>query len=265
MNKYPILILIPHGGYRVPEELAEHTVAGELELLMSADTCANDLFCADELCAAVVNTHISRLFTDVDRAPLDLQPNTSDGVIKRQSSFGKDIFPEGTFPDDIALAALLRRYYFPFHDTARKIITSGEVSLILECHTVSAIGPRNAADRNQPRPIFSVQNRVERSGTIVQTAPQETANELVTAFRKLFAGESAANENPFLLSETPAEGELMRRHAGAAPYLRLNLSRGLFLNDRHFNYDFGKIDQIRIGELRKKTHQALERFAGKVF
>ena len=60
-------------------------------------------------------------------------------------------------------------------------------------------------------------------------------------------------------------GELMRKLSGSAPYLRISLSRGLFLNERHFNYDFGRIDPIRIGELRKKTHQAIERFAGKVF
>ena len=263
--KYPILILIPHGGYRVPEELQDHAIADELELLLSADTCANDIFCADEICAAVVNTHISRLFVDVDRAPLDLQEASTDGVIKRRSVLGKEIFPEGVFPDDIALAALLRRYYFPFHDTARKIITSGEVSLILDCHTVAAIGQRNAPDANRPRPVLSVQNRVERDGSVVRTADDGIAEELAASFRKLFAGETAASDDPFVLSETPAEGELMRQLSGSAPYLRVNLSRGLFLNNLHFNYDFGKIDQIRIGEVRKKTHQAIERFAGKVF
>ena len=142
---------------------------------------------------------------------------------------------------------------------------SGEVSLVLDCHTVAAIGPRNAADMNRPRPILSVQNRVERDGAVVKTAEDDIARELVASFRKLFAGESAASDDPFVLSETPAEGELMRKLSGSVPYLRINLSRGLFLNDRHFNYDFGKIDQIRIGEIRKKTHQAIERFAGKVF
>lgn len=265
MKKYPILILIPHGGLRVPEELAEHAVADDFELLMSADTCANDLFCADELCAAVVNTHISRLFVDVDRAALDIRPGGADGVIKHRNVFGKQIFPEGTFPDDLALAAMLRRYYFPFHDTARKVITSGEVSLVLECHTVAAIGPAHAPDRNRPRPIFSVSNRVESDGQIVKTADDALAGEIAAAFRKSFAGESAATENPFVTSESPGTGELMRKLSGSAPYLRISLSRGLFLNERHFNYDFGRIDPIRIGELRKKTHQAIERFAGKVF
>lgn len=265
MKKYPVLIVIPHGGYRVPEELSGHALAGDLELLMSADTAANDLFCADEIFSAVLNTYISRLFIDVDRAPLEIQQTASDGVIKRRTIFGKEIYPPGTFPDDLALAALLRRYYFPFHDTLRKIMTSGEVSLVVECHTVHAVGPAGAPDRNRPRPILSVQNRIERDGQIIETAPDATARELVASFRKLFSGETSATDAPFILNETPVQGELMRRHSGTVPYLRLNLSRGLFLNDAHFNYDFGKIDQIRIGELRKKTHQALERFAGKVF
>jgi formiminoglutamase len=265
MKKYPILIVIPHGGYKVPEEFAEHAIAGDLELLLSADTCANELFCADEFCAAVLNTHISRLFIDVDRAPLDLPPRKFDGVIKKETIFGKDIFPPDTFPDDLALAALLRRYYFPFHDTMRKIATSGEVSLIIECHTVHAVGPRNSIDRNRPRPIVSIQNKTEKDGSIIETAPESLARELAASFKKSFSSEESATENPFVVYESPAQGELMRRHSGAAPYLRLNLSRGLFLNDAHFNYDYGKIDQIRIGELRTKTHQALSRFAGKVF
>ena len=265
MKKIPVLIVIPHGGYRVPEELAEFAAVEDSDILLSADTCANDLFCADDLCAAVLNTHISRLFVDVDRAPLDIPPKTPDGVIKTETVFGREIFPEGVFPDEIALTGLLKRYYFPFHSTLKKIRTSGDIQLILECHTVHAVGPKHAYDKNRPRPVISLQNTIEKDGKIIETAPLETVQEILAAFKKSLSGEEAADSGSFRISDIPSQGYLMQKHSGTIPYVRLNLSRGLFLNESYFNYDYGKIDQIRIDELRKKIKTAITRFGGKVF
>ena len=43
-KKLPILIITPHGGYRVPEELSGYEGVNEFDLFMHADTCANELF-----------------------------------------------------------------------------------------------------------------------------------------------------------------------------------------------------------------------------
>ncbi|MGL4369780.1 MAG: hypothetical protein ACRCUT_08940, partial [Spirochaetota bacterium] len=174
-------------------------------------------------------------------------------------------YPEGTFPDEIAITGLLKRYYFPFHDTLRKATTSGQISLILECHTVNAVGPRGAADENRPRPVISLQNTIEKEGRILETAPMPLVKELLAAMKKAFSGEEISEGDPVRISEIPAQGYMMNRHAGTAPYIRLNISRGLFLNDSYFNYDYGKIDQIRVGEIRSKFKNGITRFGGRVF
>ena len=233
MSKFPVLIVIPHGGYRIPDELSSYVDAEDADLLLSADTCANDLFCADDQCTAVLNTHISRLFIDVDLPPLDIPPKSPDGVIKMETLFGKEIFSSGVFPDEIALTGLLKRYYFPFHDTLRKISTSGNIKLIIECHTVHAVGPRWASDRNRPRPAVSIQHTIEKDGKVYETAPEETAKTILGAFKKSLSGDEAADPESFILSDIPSPGYLMRKHAGTIPYIRINLSRGLFLNDSY--------------------------------
>jgi N-formylglutamate deformylase len=263
MVKFPILIIIPHGGYRVPEEFVEHSTLNETDLMLSADTCANEIF-SIENCAAVLNTHISRLFIDLDRPPAELPPRALDGVMKTESFLGNPLFSDGKYPDSIALANILRRYYFPFSETLSRIITSGEVIAAIECHTVSAVGIARATDRDRPRPVVSVQYLTEKNDHTVETAPRETAELFLTQFRKIFAGEDCAADSPFILSETPVKGHLMREYSGSIPYLRINLSRGLFLDDAHFNYHYGKVDQIRIADLKRKFTECIERGAAKI-
>jgi N-formylglutamate deformylase len=263
MTKLPILIVIPHGGYKVPEEFAEHTEIEEADLLLSADTGANELFSSDTY-AAILNTHISRLFIDLDRSPMELPPRASDGVMKPAGFFGGDLFSEGQQPDNIALANVLRRYYFPFHDALRKIISSSEVRFVLECHTVAAVGGYYAADRDRPRPIVSIQNLVQKGERTIEGAAVSAAEHFLSQFRKCFSGEDCVSEKPFIISDKPVHGHIAREYAGTIPWLRINLSRGLFLNDNHFNFDYGKIDQIRIGDLRRKVEDAVVRGLSKI-
>jgi N-formylglutamate deformylase len=263
MAKLPILIIIPHGGYRVPEEFVEHSALNETDLMLSADTCANEIFSVDN-CAAVLNTHISRLFIDLDRSPAELPPRAFNGVMKTESFFGKPLFSDEKYPDSIAFANILRRYYFPFGETLSKIISSGEVTMAIECHTVSAVGIARDTDRDRPRPVVSVQYLTEKNDRTVETATRETAEILLTQFKKLFAGEDCAADKPFVLSDIPAKGHLMREHSGSIPYLRVNISRGLFLDDAHFNYHYGKVDQIRITDLKRKFTECIERGAAKI-
>lgn len=263
MTKLPILIVIPHGGYKIPEEFTDHAEVDESDLLLSADTGANEIFSSDSY-AAVLNTHISRLFIDLDRSPLELPPRARDGVMKTNGFFGGDLFPDGQLPDNIALANVLRRYYFPFHDAMKKIIPSGEVRLVLECHTVAAVGGPRSPDRDRPRPIVSIQRLIRKGERTVEGASASVAELFLSQFKKCFSSEDAATDKPFVVTDRTVNGYIAREHSGTIPWLRINLSRGLFLNDNHFNFDYGKIDQIRIGDLRRRTEEAISKGLAKL-
>lgn len=261
MSKFPILILVPHGGYRIPEEIAGLVDIDESDCFLSADTGANEIFSLDT--AAVLTSHVSRLFVDIDRSPYDLPPRSENGVIKIRSALGASLYGEDFAPNAIAIANLVRRYHHPFTDAAEKIVSSGEVKLILECHTVSAIGGRYAADRDIVRPIVSIQHITERSDGSASAHNNHFASALLAACKKFFPSNDSLAAHPFELIDKPIRGYLSRLLSAKVPYLRLNLSRGLFMGSEYFSAEYSKIDSHRIDWVRTRMNDALERFAAK--
>jgi N-formylglutamate deformylase len=264
MTRYPVLIIIPHGGYRIPEEFTDCTSITELDIIMSADAGANELFDSPHA-AAAIQCSTSRLFTDIDRDPTSFPPKNDNGVIKKQTFLGDDIFAEGLFPDYIAITGILKRYYFPTHETIRKIIDTGEIKLILECHTVAAVGPRWADDRDTPRPLVSIQNICEIHDENIESCSESMASAMLAAFKKNLSAEPHALHDPFILSKKPINGTLSGEFCRNIPYMRINLSRSLFLTDEYFNYEFAKFDNLRMAHLKSKIDDAFLRFFSKVF
>lgn len=261
----PILILIPHGGCQVPEELAGYEAVSRFDLFLQSDTCANELFSFGDRVAGTVDAAVSRLFTDLDR-PLTALPPDQDGVIKKSTFLGKPVFRDGLFPDDIAIANVLRRYWSPFHDAVRKIIDTGGIRLILECHTIMAVGPKFSRDPGKPRPIARLEHMIPSDGGAAITCAPALALGLIDSLKKSLSGEEETIAEKITVSREPSGGFILSRYGGeAVPMIRLSLSRALFLNDRYFNIDFLKVDELRIRHLRELVWEAVERFFSRSF
>jgi formiminoglutamase len=264
--KLPILVIIPHGGISVPEEFAGNEALTKFDLFFESDTCANELFSFEDRVAAKIDTGISRLFVDLDREPLMLPPRSADGVIKKETLTGKPVFIENAFPDEIAIANVLKRYYYTFHATLEKILKTGGIKLIIECHTMMAVGPENASDPGKPRPLMTVTTVTRRDGSVRKTLPDELARGLTDCMRKSFAAEDTTAAGRLAVNRPAFHGHILDRYGGrGVPMARLSLSRALFLNDRYFFYDDLRIDELRILELRKKLWAGIERFFRKYF
>jgi N-formylglutamate deformylase len=263
MPKFPVLILVPHGGYRIPEELEEVVSLDTNDLLLSADTGANDIFLFES--CAILNTHISRLFVDLDRAPLDINIRASDGVMKTRTFLGYNVFENEMFPDHIAIANILKRHHAPFYDAVHKILSTGEIKLVIECHTVAAVGPRLARDKDIPRPLISVSRFRETTEGGGECCPLSVAEAVISNLARSFSAEDHALDDPYKILETPIKGNLAKTFADRNPWLRLNLSRALFINDSYFSYEFAKIDNIRLASIRARLEEGLSRAFGKVF
>lgn len=260
--KLPILFIIPHGGTQAPEELSWNEELDDFDLFFESDACANELFSFGEQGMAVMDTQVSRLYVDLDRPPYSLPPRTDDGVVKKETPTGKRIYPGKSYPDEIAIANILKRYYLPYHRTIEKIIASGEPRLIIECHTMMAVGPRNSHDPDAPRPLVTVSTKARRGGGAeFKTCPDELARELLRGMEKALADEDATVAERFLLNNPAFEGHILPAYGGGKiPMLRLSISRSLFLNDRYFNYSRMKVDALRLQTLRKKIWGGIERF-----
>jgi formiminoglutamase len=266
MKKIPVLIIIPHGGTKIPEELSGYERLNDFDLLHESDACANEIFSFRDGASALVDTYLSRLFVDMDRDPLVLPAADGDGVLKKKTSQGTPVFDEGMFPDEIAIAALVRRYYVPFHDTVARVLGTGDIRLVLDCHTMMAVGPPGARDAGKPRPLVSVQNTVETGKGIAATAPDELALGLLEALGKEFEKETATVARRFAHNDPHFCGSIMKRHGlGKVPLLRVSLSRALFFNDRYFSYEYLKVDPLRTGEINDRVWKALGRFYSRQF
>ncbi len=254
--------MIPHGGYSIPEELAEYAGIDEFSLFMESDSCANELFDFRDGVAGLLDTGISRLFIDLNRPYQAVPPKSHDGVIRKTTERGKELFTGGSFPDEIAIAGLLKRYYFPFHDRISSGIKSGKIGLILECHTVAPVGPDSAGDAGMPRPVASVENIIESGGSAMETCRRDMAAGLLSAVEDSLHGEDDGTGRRFAIKEA-LKGLHMRKYGhGAVPLVRLNISRSLFLNEKYFSYDYLRVDGIRIRRLRAMIWKAIERFSG---
>jgi N-formylglutamate deformylase len=261
--KLPILIIIPHGGRMIPDELSGHEQIDEFGIFIESDAYANDLFnFPDASFTASIN--ISRLFIDLDRPTTMLPPQFPDGVIKKESQGGRKIFKDKIFPDEIAIANILKRYYSPFHRSVREAVSSGKIKLIIECHTMMPVGPRQAKDAGQPRPLINVENTLKTSIRTSRTCPSETLENFLSCFKKYFNNEDCTVSEKFSLNNPLNEGYILETYGQTKiPMIRFSISTSLYLNDEYFDYDTLTVDKLRIKELNERIWSGIEKYASK--
>ncbi|MBN2040613.1 MAG: N-formylglutamate amidohydrolase [Spirochaetes bacterium] len=264
-HKLPILVIIPHGGRQIPDELSGYEQIDEFGIFIESDVYANELFNFDTA-VFIVNSFISRLFIDCDRPPVMTSPYPEDGVIKQQSISGRKIFKDTIFPDEIAIKNILNRYYHSFHQRIEKIISDEQIKLILECHTMMPVGPRFASDSGRPRPLINIENINKNGSGKQKTCSDELADFLLSSFKKYFNNEEFTVSEKFSLNKPAFSGYIMEQYGKLKiPMLRLSVSSSLYLNDKYFNYDYLTVDNNRIVELRNKILAGIEKYSAKYF
>lgn len=259
------MVIIPHGGCKVPDEFSGYEAVTKFDLFIQSDSCANELFSFGDRVAGTVDTDISRLFVDLDRLYSAVLPG-QDGVVKKSTLYGKPVFRDDLYPDEIAISNVVRRYWVPFHDAVGKILDSGGIKLILECHTMMAVGPAVSRDPGKPRPLILLEHRVENKGGFVETCKPGLAAGLMEQMEKTFSGIEETIAEKFVISADPSPGFIHGQYGkGPVPMIRLSLSRALFLTDAYFNIDFLRVDELRLRELHGLLWTAIEKFYYKNF
>jgi len=250
---------------QVPDELSGYEAVSEFDLFIQSDTCANDLFYFNSNVADTIKTDISRLFIDVDK-PYTALPSDGGGVVKKTTLYGKPVYHEDMFPDEIAIANMLRRYYFPFHDSIKNTINAGAIELILECHTMMAVGPKLSSDPGKPRPLVQLEHMIPLNDTVVNTCEETLACSLLEYFEKSFYKEDGTIAQRYAIKRGASDGFILNSFGkGRIPIIRISISRALFLNDTYFNSDYLRVDELRIQQLKKLIWSAVEKFFIKNF
>ncbi len=266
MERLPFLVIIPHAGLDVPEELYGYENVSPLNIFFDSDAGAETIFSMGELMLGTVSSPVSKLFVDVDREYKDLYPATSDGVVKSVTSMNRSVFREGCYPDEIAVSNILKRYYFPFHDTVRNSLKEKKFSAIIECHTHMPVGPSGSHDRGMPRPLIITGYRADGKSATKQTAPEEMAVELASTVSKNLSREGETVTEISKVYEHGCGDYIMRNYSlSQLPVLYLSISRSLFLNERYFDLERIRIDPQRLKKIRNLTLTSLEKFYSRCF
>jgi formiminoglutamase len=260
-EKLPFLLIIPHGGLDIPEELDLLENVSPINIFFESDAGANSIFSIEDSVYKTIKTDISKLFVDVDRDYKQLSPITFDGVIKSKTSMNLGVFQDDCYPDEIAISNILSRYYKPFHDSIKTAMKDFSFKAIIECHTHSAVGPINAQDSGKPRPLVITGHTVETDSGNKQTAPEEMAFELANIVSKNLSKEGDTVSDIFRVSDHYSSGFIAKNYAQyGLPLLALSISRSLFLNEPFFDLERMKIDDNRLQVISSLIISSLEKF-----
>ena len=209
--KFPILLSVPHAGWKIPPEVQDICILSEKDIIEDGDVGAAEIYYPlEEKVKAFLTTEIGRAIVDLNRAENDFW---KDGVIKTHTCWDVPVY--NSFPSEAVIEALLEKYYRPYH----RQLTGGaqEMLLGIDCHTMAAKGPPVGPDPGKVRPRLCLSNA---DGT----CPQRWMEIFRDSFARIFDGEVSINF-PF------KGGHITRSHACELPWMQLEISRAPFLSN----------------------------------
>ena len=126
-------------------------------------------------------------------------------------------------------------------------------------------GPQTSPDAGKARPLILVENSVADGDETRLTCPASFTETLAHHLKKNFSGEDATVAEKVSISERPATGIIIQKYgSGDIPLLRLSVSKALFINDTYFSFDYLRVDDLRIRDLKHRLWDAVEKTAEKL-
>jgi len=250
-RKLPVLISIPHCGYRVPEELKDRILLSTKDIFDDSDTFAGDIYNIESRVFNLFKADIARAFIDLNRPSSEFPPKNPDGVIKSRTCHDLLIYKKGKEPDQSLRNSLLEKYYEPYHRRIKEALEHPEIRLGLDCHTMDIFGPVKAIDAGKKRPMICLGNLSGKS------CSQEIIDCLTACFIQAFGlGPSEVTQN------RPFQGQHITRAYGKnpVPWVQVEMSKALYMKPPYFDEKTLKIDNGFLRELNEKFEEALSLF-----
>jgi N-formylglutamate deformylase len=252
MNKFPILISIPHGGTEMPAEIAPRVCITPKDQFEDGDALTREIYGIKNEVLSYVEGTIARAFVDLNRDVSDRPPKNPDGVVKSMTCFGKPIYHPDQQLDNALTDLLLKKYYLPYHQSIRTALDSQKnLALMLDCHTMEAVGPKISPDPGNIRPKFCLGSNHEES------CPAEMVQRMAHCIKTAFA----LNDDDVVIDKPFAGGFITRTYGNKPiPCIQIEMSRGLYLADPWFDKEQLKVISSRLAQLRQYFRDTLELF-----
>ncbi|GJL74392.1 N-formylglutamate amidohydrolase [Nitrosomonas sp.] len=253
MARFPVLLSIPHGGDQMPPEVMAHAVISRRDMLADSDAFTREIYGIKEDAAFIVDASIARIYVDLNRASADLPPANPDGIIKSQSCHGVRIYRHDLWQNQSLVNTLLEKYYHPYHQKIQTILARhNNLELMLDCHSMEAVGPVIGPDQGVERPAICLGSRHG------QSCSPSIVKQMANAMRRAFA-----LKEDQLTIDKPFAGGYITRHYGnnPIPCLQIELNRGLYLEKGWLDDgQDARVTAQKIAELHQKFRYALELF-----
>lgn len=250
-DSLPLLISIPHGGFRIPEELEGRVSLQPEDMLDDSDAYTLDIYDLRANVSGFVSTEIARAFVDLNREVSDRPPQNPDGVVKSLTCYGKPVYKEGLEPDERLIERLVERYYEPYHAAIRAASKDHRIELALDCHSMAAEGPAISPDVGKKRPALCLGNAHGRA------CQPEIIERLADCMRRAFS----LKEEEVTINLPFAGGHITRTYGGnPLPWIQVEMSRALYLSPPWFDRSTLTIDQSRLLQLNRIFESALRMF-----
>ncbi len=252
MNKFPVLVSVPHGGTEIPEELAGRLCLSAKDQFEDGDAFTREIYGIQNDVLAYVEGNIARAYVDLNRDISDRPPNNPDGVVKTMTCLGKPIYHSGQELDDGLIESLLEKYYQPYHQSIlQKINSQDDLRLMLDCHTMEAIGPEISPDRGKARPKFCLGSNKGVSCSL------ELAERMAHCLKIAF-GLNAED----VVIDKPFSGGYITRNYGnkSIPCMQIEMSRIFYLSSPWYDSNKLTVDPNRLKLLQSNFLKTLALF-----
>ena len=258
-KKLPVLISIPHGGVEIPKELERKTRLNAADLFEDGDALTQKIYDLGDAVGAVLKTPIARAFVDLNRAPQERPPTYPDGVVKKHTTNGKNIFKNNVSLNDAEIRVLLDQYYFPYHDALTRLARAKNMALAIDCHSMLARAPVSSLEPGKKRPIFCVSNRGGKDGYADQNFPKlSCAPELIQKLAQCLQNAFELETDDVRINDPFHGGYITRQHGlNPLPWIRVEMNRKLYLNGPWFNSKALTVAPARIAWLKERFFDAL--------
>ncbi len=267
-NKLPIAIVIPHSGLETPPELQDRVVLTDEQIFNEADVYTDLIYDFRDNVAEWHAFPYARSIIDVNRPNHPMpQLKEGDGIVKSQTSYGTPVYTSETEPSDELEAQLIEKYWQPWHDTMAKISEDDSIKLVLDCHSMAAVGPTTYLDPSQIRPRITASNLGDENAQQKEDGPSLVASpELTLLIAKKFGGalvdlpDLAPTSAPYDVNQPYSGGPIIWIHGGKTqPWLMIELSRATYIDgEQTGDSPVQPPNTERITQIRDNLWQAIE-------
>jgi N-formylglutamate deformylase len=249
----PIVLSIPHCGNKVPDDLAGDLALSPAQVAESEDSGTREVFGSMPVLACQA-AQWSRLLIDLNRSADDLGPK---GVIASADYFGRAVFKPGREPDRRETLSRVEDYHRPYHGKLAQSLALPGVRLLLDCHSMDGVGPKDAPDPGRTRADVNLGNNGGPDGQ-----PDSKRGELtcpVDLVRSL--AEALRGQGLSVSLNSPYAGGYITLHYGAVLRAQGKAALQMELNKALYSSPDGALQIPRLSWTRQAIEAALAKTA----